>query len=158
MRRYLVLTIIPAVFVLDQWTKLLILEKIPYLGGIDVTAFFSVVHVRNLGGAFGFLSRHGFAKYIFTILPFCVMAVLVFILLRYRLSLPKRFALALILSGAIGNMYDRLVYGYVVDFLDFFYGRYHWPAFNVADIAVSTGICLWLFVELFPGKGKTAKP
>jgi signal peptidase II len=60
----------------------------------------------------------------------------------------KMFALTLILSGAVGNVYERIFYGYVTDFLDFHYQNLHWPAFNVADIAISTGIGLWLFVEL----------
>jgi signal peptidase II len=66
----------------------------------------------------------------------------------YRFSAGKMFALALILSGAVGNVYERLFYGYVTDFLDFYFKNYHWPAFNVADISISTGIGLWLFAEL----------
>ncbi len=68
-------------------------------------------------------------------------------MLAYRVSLGKMFALALILSGAVGNVYERIFYGYVTDFLDFYFHSWHWPAFNIADISISTGIGLWLFIE-----------
>ncbi|HOJ43957.1 MAG TPA: signal peptidase II, partial [Syntrophorhabdaceae bacterium] len=64
MRRYLIFIIVPFVFFLDRWTKMIIFERIPYLEGIKVTSFFSVVHVRNYGGAFSFLSEHHLAKYV----------------------------------------------------------------------------------------------
>jgi signal peptidase II len=148
MRRYLGFLVIPLIFVLDRWTKQLIIANVPFSDGFPVTDFFNIVHARNLGGAFGFLSQHPMAKYVFTFFPFLVMAGIIYVLIAYRLSGPKMYALICILSGAIGNMYDRLAYGYVVDFLDFYIGSYHWPAFNVADISISTGIGLWLFVEL----------
>jgi signal peptidase II len=74
--------------------------------------------------------------------------VLIYIILTYKLTFAKTLSLICILSGAIGNIYDRISYGYVVDFLDAFYKGYHWPAFNVADISITSGICLWLYVEL----------
>ncbi|HOJ71460.1 MAG TPA: signal peptidase II [Syntrophorhabdaceae bacterium] len=148
MRRYLIFTIVPIVFLLDRWTKALITERISYLDGIGITSFFSIVHARNYGGAFSLLSQHHLAKYIFTFLPLIIVFVLIFIVLRYSLPFSKMLSLVFILSGAIGNIYDRMVYGYVIDFLDFFYKNYHWPAFNVADISISFGVCLWLFLEL----------
>jgi signal peptidase II len=152
MRRYSLLALIPLLFVLDRWTKALIVGAIPYLGAIEVTPFFSIVHVRNTGGVFGLLSRHPVAPYIFTVLPLIVMAVLLYVVLRSRIGYGKRLAMTLILSGAVGNMYDRLVYGYVVDFLDVYVGHYHWPAFNVADSAITVGIGLWIVLELFGPK------
>jgi signal peptidase II len=148
MRRYLVFLIVPLIFLLDRWTKLLIIEHLAYLEGIDFTPFFSLVHARNFGGAFGLLASYGLAKQIFTFLPLLIIAFLIYIMLGYRFSLGKMFALALILSGAVGNVYERLFNGYVTDFLDFYLNNYHWPAFNVADISISTGIGLWLFLEL----------
>jgi signal peptidase II len=148
MRRYLGFFVIPLIFVLDRWTKELIIGHVPFSDGFPVTGFFNIVHARNLGGAFGFLSHHHLAKYLFTFFPILVMAGIVYVLFAYRLSFLKLFSLICILSGAIGNMYDRLLYGYVVDFLDFYVGGYHWPAFNVADISISTGIGLWLLAEL----------
>jgi signal peptidase II len=148
MRRYLVFLIVPLIFLLDRWTKLLIVEHLAYLESIDFTPFFSLVHARNFGGAFGLLAGYGFAKHIFTFLPLLIIAILIYMMFAYRFSAGKMFALALILSGAVGNVNERLFYGYVTDFLDFYFKNYHWPAFNVADISISTGIGLWLFVEL----------
>ncbi len=157
MRRYALLALIPVIFALDRWTKALITANIPYLGGFEVTPFFSIVHARNTGGVFGMLSQHWAAPYVFTVLPVIVMAVLLYILLRSRLSAGKRLAVTLLLAGAVGNMYDRFVYGYVVDFLDFYIGRHHWPAFNVADSAITVGIGLWLVLEFFGPKEQREK-
>jgi signal peptidase II len=155
MRKYLVFFVIPAVFFLDRWTKDLVIEHITYMDGFPVLPFLNIVHARNLGGAFGFLSHNHLAKYVFTLFPFLIMAAIVYMLLAYRLSFSRKLSLTCILSGAIANMYDRLVYGYVIDFLDVYYKGYHWPAFNVADISISTGVGLWLFSELFlSGRGK----
>jgi signal peptidase II len=148
MRRYLVLLIVPFIFFLDRWTKLLIIQELPFGRHIDVTSFFSIVHARNYGGAFSLLSQHPWAKAIFTVLPLLIIGMLLFVLLFYRMESSKMLSLTCVLSGAIGNIYDRLSYGNVVDFLDFYYGNYHWPAFNVADISISFGICFWLFVEM----------
>jgi len=147
MRRYLVLLIVPAIFLLDRWTKVLIIDNLAYLQSVDFTSYFSLVHARNYGGAFGFLAQHGLAKYIFTLLPLAIIGVLVYVILAYPMPAMKTIALTCILSGAIGNVYDRLVHGYVTDFLDFYYMSHHWPAFNVADISVSVGIGLWLLSE-----------
>jgi signal peptidase II len=148
MRRYLVFLIVPCIFLLDRWTKILVIERLAYLESIDLTPFFSLVHARNFGGAFGLLSEYEFSKHILMFFPLLIIAVLIYVMLAYRFSVGKRFALALILSGAMGNIYDRLFCGYVTDFLDFYYKNWHWPAFNVADISISTGIGLWLFAEL----------
>lgn len=148
MRRYFIFTLVPFVFLLDRWTKMVIIDKIPYLEGISVTSFFSVVHVRNYGGAFSFLSQHELAKYVFTVFPLIISFILGYILIKYNLTISKMISLLLILSGAIGNLYDRFLYGYVIDFLDFYYKSYHWPAFNVADISISVGVGLWLLAEL----------
>ncbi len=148
MRRYLIFIIIPLIFALDRWTKVVISERIPYLESVNITSFFSIVHVRNYGGAFSLLSQHPFSKYIFTFLPLIIIFVLIYILIKHLLPFSKTLSLVCILSGAIGNIYDRLINGYVIDFLDFFYKHYHWPAFNVADISISFGVCLWLYMEL----------
>jgi signal peptidase II len=148
MRKYLIFLIVPVIFIADRLTKILIVQNVDYLGNIVVTPFFSIVYARNYGGAFSILSQHHLAKYIFTFLPLAIIGVLIYILLAYRFEFPKRLSLICILSGAIGNIYDRLAQGYVVDFLDFYYNGYHWPAFNVADISISFGVCLWLYAEL----------
>lgn len=152
MRRYAFLALIPVIFALDRVTKYLIMQDLPILGEIKINSFFSIVHVRNLGGVFGILNQGGYARYVFLIIPTLVAAVLVYVLIRYTMSNARTLALSLILAGALGNIYDRFFYGSVVDFLDFYYGRYHWPAFNVADIAVSVGIGLIVVLEIIMGK------
>ncbi|MCX8111477.1 MAG: signal peptidase II [Syntrophorhabdaceae bacterium] len=154
MRRYLIFTVVPLIFFLDRWTKVLVTERLSYLDGVSITSFFSIVHVRNYGGAFSLLSQHHLAKYIFTFLPLIIVFVLIYVTLRYDLPFFKMLSLVCIISGAIGNIYDRLAYGYVIDFLDFFYKNYHWPAFNVADISISFGVCLWVYLELLSLKRK----
>jgi signal peptidase II len=160
MRRHLVLLIVPAIFILDRWTKVLVGQDISYLEAMRIAPFFSIVHVRNAGGAFGIFAQYELATYIFTFLPLAIIAVLLFVIFAHDFSPAKMISLASILGGAMGNMYDRIFHGYVVDFLDFYYARYHWPAFNVADIAVSFGVCFWLFLELKnsleKGKGPTS--
>jgi signal peptidase II len=152
MRRYAFLALIPVIFALDRVTKYLIMQDLPILGEIKINSFFSIVHVRNLGGVFGILNQGGYARYIFLIVPTLVAVVLIYILIRYTMSNARTLALALILAGALGNIYDRFLYGSVVDFLDLYYGNHHWPAFNVADIAVSVGIGLIVFLEIVAGK------
>ena len=155
MRRYLIFLIVPIVFILDRWTKLLIMEHLGPGGSIHIAPFFSIVYVKNYGGVFGLLSRYEFARTVFTYLPLLIITILVVVLFVSKMAFAKRLALTCILAGAVGNIYDRVLYGSVVDFLDFHYGAHHWPAFNVADMAITFGICLWLFLELFHAKKPT---
>lgn len=157
MRRYAFLALIPILFALDRVTKYIIMQDLPIMGEIKITSFFSIVHVRNLGGVFGILNQGGYAKYLFLVIPSLVAIVLIYILIRYTMNDARTLALSLVLAGALGNIYDRFFYGSVVDFLDFYYGRHHWPAFNVADIAVSVGIGLIVLLEILAGK-KTCNP
>ena len=156
MRRYTLFALVPVIFALDRVTKALIMDNLPLMGEMKMTSFFSIVHVRNFGGVFGVLGQSGYAKYIFTVIPVLVAAALVYILVRYSMSTAKTLALCLVLAGAVGNIYDRISYGNVVDFLDFYYRAYHWPAFNVADIAVSVGIGLLILLELTETTGKAS--
>jgi len=136
MRRYLIFLIVPATFALDRWTKWLVTENLGYLTDIHIAPFFSLVNWRNMGGAFGFLSGHSLGKYVFIAFPVIIALVLVYLLVAHRFSVLKTFSLACILAGAVGNIYDRMCYGYVVDFLLFYYRQIQWPAFNVADITM----------------------
>ena len=140
--RLLFLLTVP-LYVLDQLTKWATLAYIPLHHEIPVIpGFFNLVHVTNIGSAFG-LMRGWFN---FHIIFGAVMAVVMFILL-FRKSTDQltRFASALILSGIFGNITDRIIHGHVIDFLDFYLGRHHWPAFNVADsaIVIAVGLFLW---------------
>ncbi len=155
MRKYAVLIVVPIIFFLDRLTKALIINNLALHEGIDVASFFSIVHVRNLGGVFSFLHGHQYARHIFTFLPILIGCILVYVIIAYKFAFAKKIALTLILAGALGNIYDRIAYGSVVDFLDFYFKTYHWPAFNVADISISVGIGLWLYWEIFHAKKET---
>ncbi len=139
----------------DRLTKLLVTKHIAYLNALEITPYLSIVHARNYGGAFGFLAQHGAAGYIFLILPIIIIGCLVYYLVRYPHTGTVRFALTCILAGALGNMYDRIRYGYVTDFIDVYYRQYHWPAFNIADMSITFGIGLWIAAQIFqqPGHG-----
>jgi signal peptidase II len=142
-----------AVIALDQYTKYLISTTLGLYGRIEVMpGFLDIIHIRNSGVAFGFLK--GFGSQYKTLSLVGVAAVAVF-LLGFLISQIRReqklqaFSLALILGGAIGNIIDRFRLGEVVDFVDAHWqDLYHWPAFNVADMAISIGIVLLLIDEL----------
>jgi signal peptidase II len=141
---YLVLVLLT--FIMDRWTKSLILSKFSLNESITVIdGLFDITYVQNTGVAFSiFSSINSPVKSIMLSLFTAAAAVLVVI---YSLRSPAQdrllqSALGLILGGALGNLYDRLTYGYVVDFLDVYLGRYRWPTFNVADAAICTGVFL----------------
>lgn len=140
------------VFVLDQATKYSILTYIPYGGKIEVCPFLNIIHTTNTGAAFGiFHQTSGWFRLIF----FGVVTIVCLYLLIYWLGTTpvkdrlQRFSLALILGGALGNVVDRVLYGHVTDFIDVYYGNYHWPAFNIADSGITVGVVL-IFVKLLP--------
>ena len=132
------------IFVLDVLTKLAVHTYTPYGWSQPVTGFFNLVHVWNMGAAFSFLAdAGGWQRYFFVAIA--VLVSLYFLwFLRKPLSAPERWAGSLILGGALGNGFDRAVRGYVVDFLDFHWMGWHWPAFNLADIAIVGGSGLML--------------
>ncbi len=139
---------------LDQWTKHLIVQKVPLHHSVAIIpGFFNLTHVRNTGGAFGILAGRGSAGFaFFLILSLTAIGAILYFFFKVeqkdrRLTLPLPF----ILSGAIGNLIDRLRYGEVVDFLDFYVSSFHWPAFNIADSAICVGIGL-LAWELLTGE------
>ncbi|MEK6716373.1 MAG: signal peptidase II [candidate division NC10 bacterium] len=144
---YVALTVI----LLDQATKLVIVEALRVGQGIPVIpGFFDIVFVLNPGAAFGFLATlsEGVRNPFFILIT--VVAVILIVFYHTRFLHADRLAsvaLGLILGGAIGNLIDRLRYGMVVDFLDFHVSRYHWPAFNVADSAISIGVSL-MFLDM----------
>jgi len=138
--------LVVAVLILDRWTKLLIQKRFELNESISVIdGFFNITYVRNTGVAFGiFSSISSPAKSVLlSIFTACAAVVVV----TYSVRSPARnwllqIALSLILGGALGNLYDRLVYKYVVDFIELYAGSYHWPSFNVADSAISIGVAL----------------
>ena len=152
MRKYYVLLAV-LVFLMDQVAKRIIVAKIPLNGSIEViNGFFRLSHVQNPGAAFGlFAESHSSLRIVFLVL-FSVFAMSVVGWLLWKSShtfSTTGMALALILGGALGNLWDRLVDGYVVDFLAFYFGSYHWPDFNVADSAIVVGAILLVGEILF---------
>ncbi len=153
MQRYAHLLIILPVFLLDRWTKSLVEDRLPYGDAVPVFSWLSIVNGRNTGGLYGFMSQHDVGHLIFLIFPFAIIAGLAYYLIFYRPLLWTRLSLTFVLSGAIGNLYDRISRSYVVDFILVHYGRLEWPAFNVADSAITFGIGLWLYTQLFLREG-----
>jgi signal peptidase II len=140
-----------AVLVLDQMTKAWIASRFslhetqPLISG-----FFNLVHVRNRGMAFGIMNRPGADWGFVLLLGATFVAVALLLFWFYRLRPDEKgmiFPLSLVLGGAAGNLLDRLRLGEVIDFLDFYAGPYHWPAFNLADSAITVGT-LWLATSL----------
>jgi signal peptidase II len=139
------------IFAVDQATKYLVASRFSLFEAVNILPFFSVVYVRNTGSAFGMFKSLG--NVFFIAAAAIAIAVVAVLIVRNR---EGRFGLSLILGGAAGNMADRLIRGYVVDFLDFYAGGRHWPAFNVADSALTVGIGLLLLQSfLHGGSGRT---
>ena len=134
------------ILIADQFTKVLILAYYRLGDATYVTSFFNVVRVHNAGAAFSFLANAGgWQRWFFTIIGIAAAIFIIWMLKSHNGQKLFSFALACILGGATGNVIDRTLYGYVVDFLDFHYAGWHFPAFNIADSAISVGaVCLIL--------------
>ena len=143
-----------AVLLLDQATKLIALAKLALHESVALAPFLNLTLVYNKGAAFGFLSSASGWQNLFFIGVALVACVVILYLLR-RLGDNDRLlavALMLVLGGAIGNLLDRLLYGHVVDFVDVYFRGWHWPAFNVADSAITIGAVLIALDALGIGK------
>jgi signal peptidase II len=142
------LAIAASIIALDRLTKAAITSEMPLHSTKNIIpGFFDLVHARNTGIAFSMFADAGPFIKSFLIPLFSASAVVMVLVLLWKSEPAARrfhYALVLILSGAAGNLYDRAVYGYVTDFLDVFIGTYHWPAFNVADSAITIGAGLLL--------------
>lgn len=134
---------------LDQISKITMAKTFAYNQARAVTSFFNLVLVHNKGAAFSFLAAEsGWQRYLFTGLGIAAAFVIVYLLKRHAGQRLFCWALALILGGAVGNVIDRLVYGHVIDFLDFHLSSWHFPAFNFADSAICVGAILFVLDEL----------
>lgn len=147
-KRYLLSGIIALVVIItDQITKSIIKADIPLYKSIPVVdGFLNITHIKNTGGAFGILS--GINSLFFII----ASSIALLIVILYLIRLPENnlwliTSLSLISGGAIGNMIDRVRSGEVIDFIDLFYDRFHWPAFNIADSSITIGVFI-LFINL----------
>lgn len=155
MRKYHLLIAL-AVVVIDQLTKWLVAKEIPLHDSISIIpGFFRLTHVQNRGAAFGLFDDSPSEWKIGILILFSVVAMVVVAALLWKNShtlTATGVGLALVLGGAVGNLWDRLLSGYVVDFLDVYIRSYHWPAFNVADSAIVVGAFLLVGEIIFADK------
>ncbi len=138
-----------AIVFLDYVTKQIIVSKLVLYNGINILPFLNIVHVENKGAAFSLFSNLG-NKFFIVISLIAICAIII-----YLSKLPKGlefYSLTMILGGAVGNLVDRIRIGKVIDFIDIYVNKWHWPAFNVADSALSIGIVLFIFANIRSGK------
>ncbi len=144
LRRWLGLS--ASVIVLDQLSKAWINNHFTYGENLTILGIFNLVLAHNTGAAFSMLNdAGGWQRWLFSAIAVIASAWIVWLLRKHHRQKLFCLALALILGGALGNLMDRIAYGYVVDFLDFHWGGHHFPAFNVADSAISCGAALMLW-------------
>ncbi len=143
---------------LDQGTKLAIANSMQLYQSIRIVPYFKLTYVHNTGAAFSFLSEAGgWQRWFFAGLALVISVVIAVWLARLKKhETLLAVALSLVLGGAIGNLIDRLAYGYVIDFLDVYYQTWHWPAFNIADSAITLGVILMLAESFGFGGSKKA--
>lgn len=136
------------ILISDQVTKYLVSAFLsPYKSIEVIPGLFNFVYVKNRGGAFGLWSDlppliRGLIFISFALMALCV---LIFVYIRTKNGILTRVGIAFLIGGALGNLFDRIRWGMVVDFLDFYIKRYHWPAFNIADTAICIGLGLFLW-------------
>ena len=146
-----------AAFVLDLLTKYIVLQKFDLYESLNVLPMFNLTYVRNYGAAFSFLADHnGWQQYFFVLLAVIISLMLVYFLKKNSIAQRlQNSAYALIIGGALANMVDRLYHGFVVDFLDFYWRDWHYPVFNVAEIAICIGAGLLAIDAFKSDKAKT---
>ena len=152
MKKKVFLAIVPSIVILlDYFTKQLIVSNFSLTDSYSLLPFLKIVHVQNAGAAFGIFKYLGNNVFIF----FSIVAIICIFIYKSKIPVGLEFfSLSLILGGAIGNLIDRLTKGKVIDFIDFFIGNWHWPAFNIADSALTVGMILFLWANLRDMKRK----
>jgi len=152
MKLHISLTIALIVLALDLVSKYWVESILLHGQQIPLTDFFNLVLTYNAGAAFSFLSdASGWQRWFFSGIAAAASILIVYLLRKHAAEKLFCLALSLVLGGALGNLWDRITLGHVVDFLDFHVGGYHWPAFNVADSAIFLG-AMFLIVESFRHK------
>jgi signal peptidase II len=137
------------ILILDQFTKVMVTGHFQLGDSRTVTGFFNLVRVHNAGAAFSFLAgASGWQRWLFTGIGVAAVLLILWMLRSHSGQRLFAFALSMILGGAIGNLVDRIAYGHVVDFLQFHYGGWYFPSFNVADSAITVGACALILDEL----------
>ncbi|CAK8716778.1 Lipoprotein signal peptidase [Candidatus Electrothrix aarhusensis] len=154
--------IMALVVVGDQLSKLWILDNYAlYESTAVIPGFFNLTFLRNNGAAFGMLSDMPLLWRQIFFISIAVVALVALVLMQRKMGKENAWytlCFALIGGGAVGNVIDRVLYGSVVDFLDFYIGKYHWPAFNVADSGIFVGVTIFLVLQLLEGDGETKEP
>lgn len=146
------------VIVLDQFSKWVVLNRIGYGETIYVAPFWNWVLTFNPGAAFSFLAdQPGWQRWFFTILALAVSAWIAVLLYRHPRQKLASLSLTLILGGALGNVIDRLRFGAVVDFVQWHAAGYYWPAFNIADAAITVGAVLLIVEQLLAGRRESTE-
>ena len=150
MKRFALWLALAAVVIgLDQWSKFAVLARFAEYESLPVTDFFNLVLVYNPGAAFSFLANHsGWQRWFFVILAAVICSWLLRLIWQHRTEILQPAAFSLVVGGAIGNVIDRLLWGKVVDFLDFHVAGWHWPAFNLADSAICLGVGLMIVAQI----------
>ncbi|MGE4596445.1 MAG: signal peptidase II [Methylophilaceae bacterium] len=134
------------IFIIDRITKLLIHTELSFREIIEINSFLSIVHFRNKGAAFSLLNDAGGWQRSFLIaVAFIAVIIIPMMIKKYKQQVFIALGLVLILAGAVGNLYDRLIFGYVIDFLYFHIGEYYWPAFNIADSSICFGASFLIY-------------
>jgi signal peptidase II len=137
------------IFIADQFTKVLILGYYNLGDSTRITSFFNVVRAHNTGAAFSFLAAaSGWQRWLFTAIGIAAAVFIVWLLRSHAGQRLFSFALACVLGGAVGNVVDRLMHGYVVDFIQVHWRGWYFPAFNVADSAITIGAACLILDEL----------
>ena len=135
----------------DQLTKILVIKNFQLYESLSILPFFNLTFVVNYGFAFGFLNNPSLNQIIVILVIFSIIAYFLYLLIKTQDQFFQ-FSLILVLSGAVGNFIDRVLHGFVIDFIDIYLGSYHWPAFNLADSSITLGFILIMFNILFLNK------
>ena len=147
------------ILVIDQAIKQIVVAVMFYGANYPVTSFFNLVHVRNQGAAFSFLAdAGGWQRYFFIAIGIAVPVFLAWLLRRGVANWMEALAYSLIIGGALGNVIDRIALGFVVDYLDFHWRGWHWPAFNAADMAITGGAVLMVASSFFTASTPSGEP
>ena len=146
---YLNFSLVLSIFLIDRISKLFVIhqDKLNFNSEIYSSKFLNIHLIWNQGIAFGLFSFN--EDYLYNVLTFLIFIVIIFIIFMIRKSDPvRKYVLLLVLGGAFGNFFDRLIYKAVPDFIDFHVGNFHWFIFNVSDIFITIGIILMIFIEI----------
>ena len=136
------------IFILDQFSKALIMKNVPDTNFILINSFFKLVNFKNEGAAFSILSNAGgWQRYFLSLVALIASVIIIFLIKKHKEEFLTALGLSLILGGALGNLYDRVLLGYVIDFLYFHIHDYYWPAFNFADAAICIGAGILIYTQ-----------